>query len=178
MRSSRTHIERLVEPLVLRTKREARRLSQLLAGFGFVVVVVLAIVMLNNVNPNESVHDDLLMLLMFFIWVGLIPALAVRYLMRRDLKTVPQIVSRGTSFAGRLEKHALGPSGMHHIRVVWEENGQPTGARFSAEGFGEILDNEVEVLALPKRRRVAVVIDGRLRVAIRDPRQYHLFGTR
>lgn len=102
----------------------------------------------------------------------MLPGLAARHLYRRDLRAVPRLIKKGSVYAGSLISNAVAPSGMHHVRIVWNENGKDVGAHFVTEQMATHRETAVDVVAIQNHSPVAVVINGILHVAVRNARQY------
>jgi hypothetical protein len=171
---STEELERLVGPTAARTRRTARNMSVGFLITGFFIATGLGFVMLRSGNPAENLHDDLIELMLFFVFFGVAPALAVSYVMLRDVSAVPYLMRYGKSYAGRLESHGVRVTGMHRVRVSWEEDGHECGAHFDVETLPAQLSKELEVRAILKQVRVAVIFADRIEIAVRDARKYSL----
>ncbi len=171
---STEEIEKLLGPAAARTRRMARGLAVGFLMAGAFIVALLGFAMLRSGDPFENLHDDLIELMLFFIFFGVLPALAVSHLTLRDVSAVPYLMRYGRSFAGRLESHGFRVPGMHHVRVSWEEDGIACGAHFDTDTLSSQLAKEIEVRAILKQTRVAVIFADRIEIAIRDARKYSL----
>jgi hypothetical protein len=171
---SADEIARLMGPAVVRTRRMARGLAMGFLMAGFFIVLPMGFVMLRSGHPGETLHDVLIELMLFFIFFGVLPALAVSYLVLRDVSAVPYLMRYGRPFSGRLESLGVRVQGMHHVRVSWEEDGRACGAHFDTVTLSSQLSKEIEVRAIVQQTRVAVIFADRIEIAIRDPRKYSL----
>ncbi len=167
-------IERLLQPMAIRIRHQGNRILKIMIAFGVVLGASIGVIRLIDAKPGEDVRQDVWLVLLFFFFFGVLPGLAARHLYRRDLHAVPRLINEGSVFSGRLISNAVGPSGMHHVRIVWNENGKDVGAHFLTEQMANELDKAVDVVAIKNRSPVAVVINGSLHVAVRNARQYHV----
>lgn len=162
-------IERLVEPLATKTRAQARRavIGFLLAGTFIVLMLFVATV----VRPSQGAtfQDHALKLTTFFVGIGVIPGLVVRSMILRDLDRIPQVLRHGTAFAGRLDARMVGATGIHHVRVSWDEAGRVCGAQFDDVEVPERAST-VTVVAEPNNSNVAIVLDEKLYVGMRSAR--------
>ncbi len=163
---AKDEFDRLIEPTRLRTKRQANQLFLIFAGLGVLVAFVIGAVALVNATPDENTREDLLIMLSQFLFYSVI-GIAVRQMILQDLVTLPRLRDRGSTFQGRIVRQRMGPSGMYHLRIAWDENGRPSAAFFDAIGLTPPFDKVVQVRALPRTSPVAVAINGRLYTAVR-----------
>lgn len=158
--------QRLIEPMTRRIKTQARFLALLFLAMGVVSALVVGVAALTYATPDEDVREDLRMMLTAFLMFGCV-SLGIRWAIRRDLTYIPMLLARGVTYAGRISSHYIGPSGMSHVRVVWDEHGTIGCAVFDAARLGEPVPKDVRVRALPKKPHVGVAINGAVYVGIR-----------
>jgi hypothetical protein len=158
--------KRLIEPMTRRIKTQARFLALVFLALGIMTALLIGAAALTQATPDEDVREDLRMMLGGFLMCGC-ASLGIRWAIRRDLKYVHRLLTRGASYAGRIAVHRIRPSGMSHVRVVWDENGAIAGASFDTNQLSEPVPRSVQVRAVSKKSHVGVAINGELYIARR-----------
>lgn len=159
------NFERLIEPMTRRINTQARGLFVVFLAMGVATAVVIGIAAVHYAKPDNDIKEDLRLMLGTFLMFAC-GGLGTRWAIRRDLKYVSRLLTRGATFAGQIESHRVGLNGSH-VRVLWDENGTMAGAFFDAERLAEPVPKNIRIRAIPRKSRVGVAINDQLYVANR-----------
>jgi hypothetical protein len=164
-------VERWTTAVRKRITRISRAVT--LAFFGIAVggIVFILIGDISGANPHqEALREDLSLAFVTLLFIGFLPAFAVRRIIGRDVRAGKAIARDGFAYRARVASHErLGFGGMHFLELSWQEDGRTEAARFNIEKLDQDLGTgtEVVVLARPSKRPVAIVLGDALFVGYR-----------
>lgn len=152
-------VEQLAAPMVRRSAKLTRGVALFFLVTVAAISAVIAVLGLTDAHRTaDSVREDLTTAVVIFAFVGVLPALAVRYLFGRDGKIAPDLVRHGVARYGHVVKHQrLGYGGMHFLKIRWQEDGRENFGSFDVEKLDGSPEG-VTVLATPGSRAIGAVI--------------------
>jgi hypothetical protein len=166
---SEADIRALIEPMNARVARSSRTLARFFLGVGIGCGLLVAWTELSS--PPVDVGEMIAMAILVSVLLGGLPALAVRYLIRRDMRVAPKLVREGERLPARITSHTRNPmGGMHHIIVEWNVDGRELGARFDIDSLENKISGEISIIARPHSRTVGVILNDRLYLGVRNLR--------
>lgn len=121
--------------------------------------------------------------MMTFVLGGLL-GLSLRALFMRDVHQLEALIDKGSSTRGAITSRTFAPEsplgGASNMTVTWQEEGREVSARMNDRGgvLKGPIAREVVVITHGRRRWVGVVVGDNLLLALRPPREYHLFGEK
>lgn len=157
-------VKRLCAPLIKRSTRLTRGVTIFFLAAVLLVVGVVAFLTLTDVHRTaDSVREDLTTMVVLLVFLGFLPAIALRYLLGRDGKIAPELVRHGVARDGRIIKHdRLGFGGMHFLKVEWQESGRTSRGSFDVEKLDEALPEGVTILAMPGGKMIGATFGDQL----------------
>ncbi len=160
-------VEQLVAPLRAKASKTSRVTMLGFLGMGLFCGLLMAY--LGVTTPPIDATEVISLSSLSFFFMGVLPALALRHLVRRDLRAAPGLVRHGERHPGRILANLQNP-GMQRIRVGWEENGRQFTALFDIETIHERVSPEITVIARRRSKIVGVILNDRLYLGIRSLR--------
>lgn len=148
-----------------RIKKVSRAVS---VGFYVIGIGCVAFVAVMTLSTGDwsapTLENNAVMATLALLFMGYVPGLAIRRLLRRDMRATRELVRDGTAYTARILQHGRYASGrgMHRIRVIWREADRDAFAQFDIDKLnGQLREGaETTVLAIRHNKRVAIVVEG------------------
>jgi hypothetical protein len=152
-------VDRWIGPLKTRVAKMSRTFA--LAFFTIAILGTLFVVLLAVTTPTSAefgVREGATAAAAIFFFVGLLPGLAIRRILRRDLRVATDLIKRGSAHHGQVTRCAR-LDGLHVVDVTWHDGDRDAVARFDVEKIDRELPigTGIVVLARPRGRSVAAV---------------------
>lgn len=180
----RKHITRVAQAGLSDGRRRAYKIPLIalasLAGFELFVAICFSF---TSMSAGE-VHDLAWVGVAMFFGIGFWLVLGLRLLLMRDVHQVERLINDGVPHRGAITSRrfvAESPiRGASNMTVAWEEGGREVSARMNdrIDVLEGPIEREVVVLTRGHARWVGVVVGDKFLLALRPPREYHLFGSK
>ena len=169
---TKDELSNLIAPMVVKTKRFARNLSLWLVSPGAVMALFMLFAKLDDPNFDDwDASTRIVMACVMLFYCGVLPALAARWLVMRDLKRVRSLVRDGDIYPARVVRRVLRSlvGGASHLEVSWHDSQREQLAYFDVDA--RQLEDQIApgtcIVAKRRRRQVLAYINGKLFVARR-----------
>lgn len=171
---TRNDLSKAVDASIVATKRFARTLSRGFLGFGIVAAIMIFVAATRH-SSNSDLDSDLdtstnvgiACVVLFFM--GMLPALAARWLVMRDVGPVRWLVRDGEIYPARVVRRDLRSfrGGASHIVVAWHDSQREHRAHFDVDRLEDTIAPGTAVVVKGKRGPAVAYINGKLFVARR-----------
>ncbi|MEP6864768.1 MAG: hypothetical protein ABJE66_29380 [Deltaproteobacteria bacterium] len=178
----RAHIMRSAQAGLNNSRRLAWKIPLIglasLAGLELLIGVCISL----SSMPSEQTHDLAWAGVAMFFGIGFWLTLGLRMLVMRDVRQIERLIKHGVPHRAAITSRkfiAESPlGGASNMTVAWSENGQEVSARMNdrTDVLNGPVERDVVVLTRGHKRWVGVVVGDNLLLALRPPREYHIFG--
>jgi hypothetical protein len=121
--------------------------------------------------PRAELDELINLMCTTFFFAGVLPAVVLRWIIRRDIRLAPKLVRDGERYPARITSHTRNSiGGMHELVVEWEADGKQLGAHFDIAALEATLSPDIVILARPRSKTVGVIVNERLYLGIRNLR--------
>jgi len=163
----RDDLFKLVDAMVIETRRFARNLAIWLAvpGIGTAIFVLAA-----RSNDLDDRSTRIGMACVVLVFAGLLPALAARWLVMRDIQPLRALLRDGDIHPARIARRDLRSfrGGASHLVVAWDGLDREHRAHFDVRRLEDRIAPGTAVVVKGKRGPVGVVINSKLFMARRS----------
>ncbi|MEP6864767.1 MAG: hypothetical protein ABJE66_29375 [Deltaproteobacteria bacterium] len=152
-----------------------------LACWGGLLLFTAICLSFKSLSPDDA-HDLAWTAVAVFLGVGFWLVLALRMLLMRDVRQIERLIKQGVPHRGSITARSFVPEsplgGASNMTVAWEEKGRTIHARMNdrTDVIKGPVERNVVVLTHGRKRWVGVVVGDKLLLALRPPREYHIFG--
>ncbi len=161
---TRHQLFKLGDATVAEAKRFARNVAIALAIPGAITAIFVLLAKSRDLDDN-STRLGMACVVLFF--GGVLPALAARLLVMRDVDAVPALVLEGDIYPARVVRRDMRSfvGGTSHIVISWHDSQIEHTAHFDARRLEDTLEPGTAVVTRGSRGPVGVVVNGKLFLA-------------
>ncbi len=157
-------LRRLLNALEARARRFARNLAIGMSLPGIGITILFAIISYGDTpTPAFDLRARISSLVMLLIFGSVLPALGSRWVVLKDLRWLPDLISRGTVYRGRLVWQDLRSfrGGASYLSVRWQTDTGEHAAHLDVPALEDNVNVNVFIVS-DGGRRVGVVLNGKL----------------